>query len=87
MIIVFLFLCLMPLLLIFIYELWKEKDVSEKCLTITNNDNPDLKWIKIYKPPYKNGKFYGYIMMMNAHNTVNGEIYFANEPIWKLYNL
>ncbi len=70
-----------------VYELWKEKDVSEKCLTITNNDNPDLKWIKIYKPPYKNGKFYGYIMMMNAHNTVNGEIYFANEPIWKLYNL
>lgn len=69
-----------------IFELWAERDESEKCLTITNNENPDLKWIKIYKPPYGNGKFYGYVMMMNARNTVNGEIYFADEPIWMLYN-
>ena len=67
-----------------IYELWDEKDESQKCLTITNDENCDLKWVKIYKPPYSNGKFYGYIMMQNAHNTVNGEIYFAEKPIWRL---
>ena len=69
-----------------IYELWDEKDDSEKCLTVTNNENPDLRWVKIYKPPYGNGKFYGYVMMMNARNTVSGEIFFADEPIWKIYN-
>lgn len=68
-----------------IFELWADKDPREKCLTITNEENPDLKWVKIYKPPYSNGKFYGYVMMMNARNTVNGEIYFADEPIWMLY--
>lgn len=68
-----------------IYELWFEKNDSEKCLTVTNDENPDLRWVKIYHPPYGNGKFYGYIMMMNARNTVNGEIYFADEPIWVLY--
>lgn len=68
-----------------IYELWAEKDPREKCLTITNDENPDLRWVKIYKPPYGNGKFYGYVMMMNARNTVNGEIYFADEQIWHLY--
>ena len=68
-----------------ILDLWTEKDPREKCLTITNEENPELKWVKIYKPPYSNGKFYGYVMMMNAHNTVNGEIYFADEPIWMLY--
>lgn len=68
-----------------VYELWKEFDHSQKCLTITNDENPDLKWVKIYKPPYRNGKFYGYVMMQNAKNTVNGEIYFANRPIWMLY--
>lgn len=68
-----------------IYQLWNEKDPAEKCLTVTNDDNPDLKWVKIYKPPYGDGKFYGYIKMMDARNTVNGEIYFADEPIWMLY--
>lgn len=68
-----------------VYELWLEFDHQKKCLTITNNENPDLRWVKIYKPPYGNGKFYGYIMMQNARNTVNGEIYFADRPIWSLY--
>lgn len=67
------------------YKLWYEFDKSEKCLTITNNENPDLKWVKIYKAPYSNGKFYGYIMMKNARNTVSGEIYFADKPIWQIY--
>lgn len=66
-----------------LFELWEEKDISEKCLTATNDENPDLKWVKIYKSPYSNGKFYGYVMMCNAHNTVNGEIYFADRPIWR----
>jgi hypothetical protein len=66
-----------------LFELWGEKDISEKCLTATNDENPDLKWVKIYKPPYPNGKFYGYVMMCNAHNTVNGEIYFADRSIWR----
>ena len=66
-----------------LFELWEEKDINEKCLTATNDENPDLKWVKIYKPPYPNGKFYGYVMMCNAHNTVNGEIYFADRSIWR----
>lgn len=66
-----------------LFELWGEKDIREKCLTATNDENPDLKWVKIYKPPYPNGKFYGYVMMCNAHNTVNGEIYFADRSIWR----
>ena len=66
-----------------LFELWEEKDTNEKCLTATNDENPDLKWVKIYKPPYPNGKFYGYVMMCNAHNTVNGEIYFADRSIWR----
>ena len=66
-----------------LFELWKEKGINEKCLTATNDENPDLKWVKIYKPPYPNGKFYGYVMMCNAHNTVNGEIYFADRSIWR----
>ena len=66
-----------------LFELWDEKDINEKCLTATNDENPDLKWVKIYKPPYPNGKFYGYVMMCNAHNTVNGEIYFADRSIWR----
>ena len=66
-----------------LFELWREKDISEKCLTATNDENPDLQWVKIYKPPYPNGKFYGYVLMCNAHNTVNGEIYFAEKPIWR----
>ena len=67
-----------------LYELWSERDVSKKCLTATNDENPDLKWVKIYKPPYANGKFYGYVLMNNAHNTVNGEIYFADRRIWRV---
>lgn len=67
-----------------LYELWSEKPVGEKCLTATNHENPDLKWVKIYKPPYGNGKFYGYVLMNNARHTVNGEIYFADRKIWKL---
>lgn len=67
-----------------LYELWDERDVSQKCLTATNNENPDLKWVKIYKPPYANGKFYGYVLMNDARNTVNGEIYFADKKIWRL---
>ncbi len=68
-----------------VYELWREFDHQKKCLTITNSENPDLMWVKIYKPPYGNGKFYGYIMMQNARNTVNGEIYYADRAIWSLY--
>lgn len=67
-----------------LYELWREKPVGEKCLTATNHENPDLKWVKIYKPPYGNGKFYGYVLMNNARHTVNGEIYFADRKIWEL---
>ena len=66
-----------------LFELWEEKDINAKCLTATTDENPDLKWVKIYKPPYPNGKFYGYVMMCNAHNTVNGEIYFADRSIWR----
>ena len=69
-----------------IYQLWDERDPAEKCLTVTNDDNPDLKWVKIYKPPYGDGKFYGYIKMMNARDTVKGEIWYADEPIWVLYD-
>ena len=67
-----------------LYELWREKPAGEKCLTATNHENPDLKWVKIYKPPYGNGKFYGYVLMNNARHTVNGEIYFADRKIWEL---
>lgn len=67
-----------------LYELWREMPAGEKCLTATNHENPDLKWVKIYKPPYGNGKFYGYVLMKNARHTVNGEIYFANRKIWEL---
>lgn len=67
-----------------LYELWFEKDEKHKCLMATNDENPDLKWIKIYKPPYANGKFYGYILMNNARNTVSGEIYFADRKIWRV---
>lgn len=67
-----------------LYELWREKPVGEKCLTATNYENPDLKWVKIYKPPYGNGKFYGYVLMNDARHTVNGEIFFADRKIWKL---
>lgn len=67
-----------------LYELWREKPVGEKCLTATNHENPELKWVKIYKPPYGNGKFYGYVLMNNARHTVNGEIYFADRKIWEL---
>lgn len=66
-----------------LFELWNEKSAEEKCLTVTNDMNPNLKWIKIYKPPYRNGKFYGYVMMCNAYNTVSGEIYYADRPIWR----
>lgn len=65
--------------------LWQEFDHQTKYLVITNDVNPDLKWVKICKPQYGNGKFYGYIMMRNARNTVSGEIYYADRPIWKLY--
>ena len=67
-----------------LYELWREKPAGEKCLTATNHENLDLKWVKIYKPPYGNGKFYGYVLMNNARHTVNGEIYFADRKIWEL---
>ena len=67
-----------------LYELAMEHDFSTGCMTVTNDENPDLKWVKIYKSWYANGKFYGYIMMNNAHRTVNGEIYFADRPIWRL---
>ena len=65
-----------------LYELWLEKDEATHCLTATNDENPNLKWVKIYKDPYGDGKFYGYIKMNNAHDTVNGEIYFAERAIW-----
>jgi len=66
-----------------LYQLWERRNLSNKCLTATNDENPDLDWVKIYKPPYKNGKFYGYVKMMNARDTVNGEIYFADHSIWR----
>lgn len=66
-----------------LFELWENRDVTKKCLKATNFENLDLKWVKIYKPPYYNGKFYGYILMNDARNTVNGEIYFADRKIWK----
>lgn len=68
-----------------IFELWQEFDHKTRCLTVTNSENPDLRWVKIYKPPYRNGKFYGYIKMQNARDTVSGEIYYADRPIWSLY--
>lgn len=67
-----------------LYELAMYHDFESGCMTVTNNENPDLKWVKIYKPCYGNGKFYGYVMMNNAHHSVNGEIFFANRPIWYL---
>lgn len=67
-----------------IYQLWNEKDPNKKCLTVTNDENPDLMWVKIYKPPYGNGKFYGYVRMNDARDTVNGEIFYADRQIWKL---
>ena len=66
-----------------LYELWYLKDADKKYLKATNEENPDLKWVKICKPPYANGKFYGYVLMKDARNTVNGEIYFADRKIWK----
>lgn len=66
-------------------ELWQEKDPGERCLTVTTDENPDFLWAKIYKPKYANGKYYGYVKMKNAHETVNGEIYFSNRRIWKLF--
>lgn len=64
-------------------ELWNMRDVTKKCLTATNDENPDLKWVKVYKSQYSNGKFYGYVLMKDARNTVNGEIYFADCKIWR----
>lgn len=65
-----------------ISELWEDKNPNDKCITITNDENPDLKWVKIYKPRYGDGYFYGYIKMENARETVNGKIYFGDRPIW-----
>lgn len=66
-----------------LYELWEKRIVTKKCLTATNDENPDLEWVKIYKQPYGNGKFYGFVKMNNARETVNGEIYFAERAIWR----
>lgn len=66
-------------------ELWKEKDPGAKCLTVTNDENPEFLWAKIYKPKYADGKYYGYVKMKHAYETVNGEIYFSNRRIWKLF--
>lgn len=63
-------------------ELWWQKNPSDKCITITNDDNPNLKWIKIYKPRYNDGNFYGYIKMDNARETINGIVYYADQSIW-----
>ncbi len=65
-----------------ILQLWNEKSPDEKCITITNDENPDLRWVKIYRPRYRDGNFYGYIKMQHARDTVNGIIYSANKPIW-----
>ena len=70
--------------LVTLHELAQNHDFSKGCITATNDENPNLRWVKIYKPPYSNRKFYGYVMMKNAHNTVNGEIYYANKSIWRL---
>ena len=63
-------------------ELWNEKGANEKYIIITNDENPDLKWVKIFKPRYGDGNFYGDIMMKHARGALNGKIYFANRPIW-----
>ena len=65
-----------------ILELWNEKGANEKYIIITNDENPDLKWVKIFKPRYGDGNFYGDIMMKHARGAINGKIYFANRPIW-----
>ena len=65
-----------------ILELWNEKSSDKKCITITNDEYPDLRWVKIYKPRYRDGNFYGYIKMQHARDTVNGIIYSAYKPIW-----
>lgn len=68
-----------------IEELWKQKDPKAKCITISNCENENLKWVKIYKNRYGDGNFYGYVMMNNARETVNGIIYYSDRPIW--YNV
>ena len=69
-----------------IHQLWAERDTSKKYLFVTNNENPDLKWVKIWHAPYgRKRQFYGDIMMMNAHDPVNDEIYYDDKPIWSLY--
>lgn len=65
-----------------ILQLWNEKSPDEKCITITNDEYPDLRWVKIYRPRYRDGNFYGYIKMRHARDTVNGIIYSACKPIW-----
>ena len=68
-----------------IEELWNQKDPNAKCITIANCENENLKWVKIYKNRYGDGNFYGYVMMNNARETVNGIIYYSDRPIW--YNV
>lgn len=68
-----------------IEELWEQKDPNAKCITISNCENENLKWVKIYKNRYSDGNFYGYVKMNNAAKTVNGIIYYSDRPIW--YNV
>ena len=71
-----------------IHQLWAERDASKKYLFVTNDENPDLKWVKIWHSPYgRKRKFYGDIMMKNAHDPVNDEIYYDDKPIWKLLEI
>ena len=71
-----------------IHQLWAERDASKKYLFVTNDENPDLKWVKIWHSPYgRKRKFYGDIMMKNAHDPVNDEIYYDDRPIWKLLEI
>ena len=56
-------------------------------MCIRDSSNSNLKWVKIYNPPHKDGRFFGYIMMKNARNTFYGEIYYANKKIWNRIDL
>lgn len=67
-----------------LFELAWQHDFSQGPLMVTNDENPNLKWIKICHAPYGDGKIYGYIMMNRARKTVDGEIYFANRAIWQV---
>ena len=70
-----------------LYQIWNEKTSTDSSIKVANLSNSNLKWVKIYNPPHKDGRFFGYIMMKNARNTFYGEIYYANKKIWNRIDL